>query len=87
MPNTTKSEVFCFHLNNRPANLKVESLFFGVKHKHSEKPATFRKQQHVKIARGATAQVLRTTTLSLVFRTVKNYVPVWLDTRGRCTTE
>lgn len=81
MPNTTRSEVFCFHLNNRPANLKVESLFFSVQHKHSEKlPSENSNMQ--KIARGATAQVLSTTTLSLVFRTVKNCVPVWLDTRG-----
>lgn len=81
MPNTTRLEVFCFHLNNRPANLKVEILFFGVKHKHSEKPPSENSNME-KIAQGATAQVLRTKTLSLVFRTVKNCVPVWLDTRG-----
>lgn len=37
-PNPSKTEVSCFHLNNRLANLKLNILFDGAELKHNENP-------------------------------------------------
>lgn len=104
-PSMDKTEVCCFHLNNKEANKKLSVIFNGIALKHNFNPKylgdildrSLTHKAHCEKLAGkpktrnnviqklagttweASANVLRTSAMALVFSTAQYCAPIWMN--------